>query len=354
MAAPAVCVFGCLACGSELRFTAGARSAYCETCEEDRPLPMRLPAEIPDAPIFPDGPGRGVLEGRSRWGCPLCRAQLSTAEEPRSCPMCATGLEPASPEATPIRPHGYLPFLVTRDAARQQLRREASALGLGAKTIRFAPVYLPWLVVSLEARARYRGERGETWRDDDRIERTTWQSCAGMIDRPWLFIRACASPSLPSSIQTGLPPWDWAFTKPIPSGGPGRPAAEETMLSPSELFSTAMPDFDAKIAEEICSDIGGDIQRITSVESHRSNERVRVILVPAWVGKLAHMDRRFAINARTGKTTIDGHAPRVAADSLTEMLAEDDTQQEREAGGSTLLWVGLAGAAIGLSYLWSR
>jgi hypothetical protein len=66
---------------------------------------------------------------------------------------------------------------------------------------------------------------------------------------------------------------------------------------------------DEKIRSLVSRDIGGDQQRIDSVETRYGRFTFKHVLLPAWVSAYRYRDKvyRFVVNAQTGETS--GEAP---------------------------------------------
>ena len=77
----------------------------------------------------------------------------------------------------------------------------------------------------------------------------------------------------------------------------------------AESFPLARATIDERIRELIRRDIGGDSQRIDSVETRYGRFTFKHVLLPAWVSAYRYRDKvyRFVINAQTGETS--GEAP---------------------------------------------
>jgi hypothetical protein len=85
--------------------------------------------------------------------------------------------------------------------------------------------------------------------------------------------------------------------------------AEAYRIGLADSFPVARAMIDEKIRELICRDIGGDSQRIDSVETRYGRFTFKHVLLPAWVSAYRYRDKvyRFVVNAQTGETS--GEAP---------------------------------------------
>jgi len=64
-----------------------------------------------------------------------------------------------------------------------------------------------------------------------------------------------------------------------------------------------------KIRDAIEADIGGDTQRIGSMQVHHSDVRFKHLLLPLWISSFRYKEKtyRFIINARSGE--VAGERP---------------------------------------------
>ena len=74
-------------------------------------------------------------------------------------------------------------------------------------------------------------------------------------------------------------------------------------------FQEAQKVMEPRIAQTIRSDIGGDVQRISSANSSYDKITFKHILLPVWICAYRYKEKvyRFLINARTGE--VQGERP---------------------------------------------
>jgi len=327
----AVRVFECLACGSDLRFEPGTLSVHCSICEDDRPLPLRFASDVEDAPI--EGAlSVDRLDGRVGFRCssPGCGVLISAPSAQAHCPCCGSAMAQAPEIPALMRAHGYLPFLCSHKDAEFRLNSELLRLKLPVGTHRLQQVFLPWIVLSCEGRAEYEGRRG-TEHSDEHRSWVTWHDVSGRVERPFENVRACASPTPPADLCRRLEPWDWAFCEPLHAGALGDVPVLHSTWSRQELFPRMLSDMADALENEATYDIGGDLQEVNSLDVERLDERYRLVLMPVWIGALAHQHTYLLINGRTGEVVLRGYdgidptdlepdEPRVEALRLRETL----------------------------------
>jgi hypothetical protein len=86
-------------------------------------------------------------------------------------------------------------------------------------------------------------------------------------------------------------------------------------------FESAKQVMAPTIRQSICSDIGGDVQQVTTQSSNYNNITFKHILLPLWISAYRYNDKvyRFMINARTGE--VQGERPWSTAKILLLSLA---------------------------------
>ena len=83
--------------------------------------------------------------------------------------------------------------------------------------------------------------------------------------------------------------------------------AEAYQLGLAESYPVARTMIDERIRDLIRRDIGGDAQRIDSVDTTYGRFTFKHVLLPAWVSAYRYRDKvyRFVVNAQTGETSGD-------------------------------------------------
>jgi hypothetical protein len=167
-----------------------------------------------------------------------------------------------------------------------------------------AGVYLPFWTYDCETVSDYRGHRG-TRRD----KTTSWTSVSGRIAHFHDDVLVPASHSLPASIAGALTRWNTAALVPYKPEFVSGFHAEAYQLGLAESYPVARAMIDGEIRNLIQRDIGGDAQRIDSVETRYGRFTFKHVLLPAWVSAYRYRDKvyRFVVNGQTGRTS--GESP---------------------------------------------
>lgn len=336
--------FDCLACGSPLEFNAGSLATRCGMCDDARPLPLRIAKDIAELSLCGPAPGGDPLTGRTAAQCTGCRAIVSGTTTSPACPFCGAGTTALASAPPLLHAQGYLPFLVDQHTAQTVLRRDLANAGLGAAPALQA-VYVPWLVYSCRVTAEYDGRRGDRHDNGDGASYVVWTDVSGFVDRDWENKRASGSIGMPEVVAGRLEPWDWAFCEPYAPQALADATVEHSTFALDAISRRVFPSWESEVASEVRYDIGGDLQEIHRVGAERHAERVRVILLPVWVGRMSDPGRTpVAVNGRTAETVIAGNAGRHLEDDEIVLVPDPSRRMRWIVGGAILvvlflLWV---------------
>ena len=85
--------------------------------------------------------------------------------------------------------------------------------------------------------------------------------------------------------------------------------AQRYQIELADGFEKAKAIMSERIGEDVRRDIGGDEQRIESVQTEYSNIRFRHLLLPVWIGAYKFQTKVYQVlvNARTGE--VQGERP---------------------------------------------
>jgi hypothetical protein len=118
-----------------------------------------------------------------------------------------------------------------------------------------------------------------------------------------------ASRSLPDKYARALEPWDLQNLQPYRDAYLSGFRAESYQINLPEGFELAKEIMADAIHATICRDIGGDHQRVTSVNTFYDRITFKHLLLPVWLSAYRYRGKtyRFLVNARTGE--VQGERP---------------------------------------------
>ncbi len=242
------------------------------------------------------------------------------------CPFCAAKIITQPKAASPlVAPNALLPFKIPLDGARALVRTwigslwfAPSALKHMAQVDAMKGVYLPYWSYSSDTISRYTGERGDRYtetvmqtnaqgqRVQRQVVRVRWSGAQGVVEGPFRDVLVVATKVVDRRV-TELEPWDLeSLTTYEPAYLSGFQAQRYQVDLP-EGFEAAKQKMQPTIESWIRRDIGGDEQRVHTIETRYRDVWFRHLLLPVWIGAYRFQGRVFqmAVNARTGEVQGD-------------------------------------------------
>lgn len=324
--------FPCGQCGAQLRFAPGQKRLTCQYCGHEQDIPYseadRAAALEPldlAAALANRLPADAIEETRV-LNCDTCGAQVQfdPAEHARQCPFCASPVVADTGTHRHIKPAALLPFRLTEAEAHAAMNRWLRGLWFAPSGLqRYARsdrkldgLYVPYWAFDAATETRYTGERGDAYYEtrtvngrSEQVRKIRWSSRRGKVRRQFHDVLTMASTSLPPRYTRNLEPWLLGELSPYqPQFLSGFRAEGYTVDLPAG-HAEALRRMDEIIRQDIRRDIGGDEQRIHSLDTMRSDEKVKHLLLPIWMAAYRYRGRsfRFVVNGQSGK--VQGERP---------------------------------------------
>lgn len=329
--------FPCTQCGAALNYAVGTQSLKCLYCGHvnaittatERLREMDFHAAVRRLQNSPQA--GSVNEAIS---CPNCAAQFAwdTHLHSGECPFCGTSVVTQTSESKPLKPKGLLPFKITADTARDSyknwLNRRWFAPGALKKYARtdttLNGVYVPYWTYDSDTSTAYHGQRGEVYYITQhytakvngrlvtrtrRVPKVRWYNASGRTSRHFDDVLVGATKTLPRQITDYLAPWDLENLIPYTQDYLAGFGSEVYQVDLDEGFSIAQETMDSVIRSDVRRAIGGDKQRISSLNTHHSDTTFKHVLLPLWTAGFQFRGKtyRFVVNGRTGK--VRGERP---------------------------------------------
>ncbi|MFI1988349.1 hypothetical protein [Actinoplanes sp. NPDC020271] len=329
MSQPTQTQYPCSGCGANLEFAPGTTVLKCPYCGAETPVG---PAErairehswaqfagLPRKPISALAPHVFTCQG--------CGAVTQSDKISDRCQFCGAALVADISPAEQVVPEAVLPFLVDRAALRDALRAWASSRWFAPNSLKRVTEaesshssYLPHWTYDANTVSEYAGERGEhywvteTYTEDGQtktrqVQRTRWYPAHGMVSRSFDDVLVTGtSRVMPKHLET-LEPW------PLPDAEPYRPAflaGHETLrydVEPENGLESAKSVMAGVIRDDCERDIGGDEQRVHSVDTAYHDVTFKLMLLPVWIACYLHAGRTYnvLVNGRTAE--VAGERP---------------------------------------------
>ena len=327
--------FPCDTCGADLRFDPAHGQMRCDHCGNTEamdhgPWAAASIRELDFRAALGDSLPKTDMEETRVSKCPNCAAEVEfdPAVHATECPFCATPVVADTGTHRHIKPRAVLPFAFDEAAAHSAMSDWLGGLwfapgGLqvyARKGRRMQGIYVPYWTFDADTKSRYTGERGTVYYETRtvtrngktsqvRVARVRWRSASGRVARFFDDVLVLASRSLPKKFTDGLAPWDLAALEPYTPEYLAGFRAEGYAVSLEDGFREAREQMDATIARDVRFDIGGDRQRIHSVDTRVSDVTFKHILLPVWLAAYKYRGQtyRFVVNGRTGR--VQGERP---------------------------------------------
>ncbi|MCT8159596.1 TFIIB-type zinc finger domain-containing protein [Pseudoruegeria sp. SHC-113] len=327
--------FPCPSCGSDLRYSPVEGQLQCDHCgftEAIEGTGRKLEAikELDFQQALRDMLPEAEIEETRVITCESCGAQVEFSEETHAaeCPFCASPVVTDTGAHRHIKPRGVIPFVVEERAAHKAMNDWLGRLwfapnGLqeyARKGRKLEGIYVPYWTYDADTKSRYTGQRGTYYyvtrtvvvdgKTQQRQERKIrWSPAAGRVARFFDDVLVLASRSLPKSYTDALEPWDLSLLEPYQAEYLAGMRAEGYQVQLDEGFHEARARMDRVIERDVKFDIGGDVQRIQSLDTAVSDITFKHILLPVWMAAYKYRGKtyRFVVNGQSGR--VQGERP---------------------------------------------
>ncbi|MGQ0564568.1 MAG: zinc finger domain-containing protein [Gemmobacter sp.] len=331
----------CESCGADLRFAPGATELKCASCGNVQAIPeapesarTKALGELDLQSALNDSLPASQMEEPRATPCPACGAvvEFTGAAHAAACPFCATPVVIGTGTHRQIKPQALVPFQLTETQARAAMVAWLGSLwfapnGLVEYTRRgraLDGLYTPYWTFDAATRSRYAGQRGDHYFEtrtvtvnvngksqqrQEKVQKTRWSRRSGWVSRAFDDVLVLASTSLPQGYTQGLEPWDLTALKPYTPDYLAGFTAEGYTVALPDGHNSAREIMASQIRHDVMRDIGGDVQRIDSVDTAHSAETFKHILLPIWMAAYKFDGRtfRFVVNGQTGR--VQGERP---------------------------------------------
>lgn len=324
--------FPCQQCGAQLSFEPGTANLKCSYCNFVNPIPQGVEdiEELDFHQYLELARQESVPDAEQTVKCSACAAEFTLGGHAVSdtCPFCGSNSIIPVPANVHIRPKSLLPFAIKAKECREIYQKWIGSRWLAPTALknyarsegRIDGMYIPYWTYDCATTSWYTGMRGdyyyvtETYTEDGetktrQVRHTRWTPASGTVWRDFDDVLVNGSTRLPEKHARRLQNWDLpnlvAFQDDFLSGF----RTERYHVGLEEGFGTAQGIMTDVIRGDVRSDIGGDEQQISSLDTQWDKITFKHILVPIWIGAYKFKDKSygFMINGRTGE--ISGDAP---------------------------------------------
>ena len=359
-------VFPCKSCGAKLSFSPGSKTLKCPYCAATNDIPDTddTVEELSLEAWLAKLEGESETHQQEQIKCNSCGGEQTLAANlyASACTFCGTPLTSKSYAQRLIKPKSLVPFKVTKLQAQEKWRTWIKGLWLAPSALKnyaqsdggIKGIYVPYWTFDAQTYTRYSGQRGDDRREshqttNDKGEsvtetrtRTDWTNVSGNISffhddvlvpggtssysgaagagrgsasaaamKSALVSNAGAVGNMiAAQFSTSLRTWNTRELVPYQDEYITGFQAESYQVGLKAAFVTGKQLIDGKVEQLVRADIGGDHQRISSVNTQYSHLTFKHILLPMWVSAYIYGGKtyRFAVNGQTGE--VQGESPK--------------------------------------------
>ncbi|MEM7640977.1 MAG: primosomal protein N' (replication factor Y) - superfamily II helicase [Pseudomonadota bacterium] len=325
--------FPCDNCGGDMRFDPGGDAMICDHCGNVEKLSEGNPSAIREIDIR-EGLNAATSDVETEetrvLNCDNCGAQVEfdPALHAAECPFCATPVVTDTGTNRHIKPAALIPFGLDEPQAHKAMDTWLGSLWFAPNGLqRYARkgqkmngIYVPYWTYDAQTDTAYSGQRGDVYyvtqtvmRDGKptrvQVPKVRWTPKRGRVRRFVDDGTVLASPSLPKRPTDALEPWDMSGLAPYAPQYIAGFRAEAYRVSLEDGLKEARARMDRVIQRDVRMDIGGDQQRINSMQTKLSEVTFKHVLLPVWVAayKYRGQSYRFVVNGQTGR--VQGERP---------------------------------------------
>ena len=324
--------FDCPGCGAQMLYSPKKQKMHCPYCGSSKDIPFiaRVDAKEPLKELFSQdiSPKKLPRDGQ----CPKCGAnnRFENFIFARECEYCNTPLITDYSQAK--KPQNILPFRVDEREAKTIFTNWIGSLWFAPSELKrvvdrdksLDGIYIPYWLFDADTVTAYSGMRGDAYYEtqsvrrvingreeivQEQVRKIRWTPVSGIVSRDFRDIPILADETLPISILNRIEPWDAKsarkFDEAYVSGFDGKEYSRDIKSCHSEAVSK----MDSIIEMDIRRDIGGDEQRIESINTRYSDEKSAHILLPIWTTSFRYKGKeyRYVINGFNGR--VSGERP---------------------------------------------
>ncbi len=328
--------FKCQNCGAAVEFKPGADSLVCPYCGTENEIEAGEPDEVEELDFeqfLKNAESSQETEDIIAVTCETCGAEITLEKNVTSdeCPFCASLIHAQEHSKKAIKPRSLLSFKVSDSSAKDEFAKWVKSRWFApnklkhyAKIGKMSGVYMPFWTYDSKTTSQYSGSRGEYYYTSEtytttvngktvtrtrQVRRTRWYPASGTVYNTFDDVLVLGSKSLPRKYAEELEPWDLQNLTPHSDEYIQGFKVESYSVDLEEGFADAREKMKPVIRERVRRDIGGDTQRIHSINTRYDDVTFKHILLPVWISAYHFRQKLFRIlvNARTGE--VQGERP---------------------------------------------
>jgi LSD1 subclass zinc finger protein len=354
--------FPCKSCGAKLSFAPGSKTLKCPYCAATNDIPESddIVEELSLEDWLAKLENESETHQQEQIKCTNCGGEQTLAANlyASACTFCGTPLTSKSYAQRLIKPKSLVPFKVTKVQAQDKWRMWIRGLWLAPGALKkyaqsdggMKGIYVPYWTFDAQTYTRYSGQRGDDHTEsydttNDKGERVTetrtrtdWSNVSGDVSffhddvlvpgsnssfagggsnagaanmqKALVAQAGVVGNMIAAKFSSSLRTWNTRDLVPYQEEYITGFQAEAYQVGLKASFVTAKQLIDSKVEQLVRADIGGDHQRISSLNTQYSHLTFKHILLPLWVSAYIYGGKtyRFVVNGQTGE--VQGESPK--------------------------------------------
>jgi len=336
--------FPCPSCSATMVFDPASGGMKCPYCGVKQALQAagEVASHSYDEAIKGNHAKQAISDKALQVNCTSCGGSVVFVppEVAGVCSFCGIAIVAAPKAADPlIAPDAVLPAKIVKNVARDSVKTWLSSRWFAPNALKkmaqqegISAVYLPFWTYDCDTQSRYTGERGEHYYETEvyeengerktrEVQHTRWYAAAGQVSRSFDDVLIPATKTVNEKRLNKLQPWNLEELRNYEPAFLAGFKAQRYQLELAEGFGHAQSVMRSEIESDVRSDIGGDEQRVTGIDTKYSNVMFRHLLLPVWLGAYRFQNKAYQVmvNATTGE--VQGERPYSVAKITMLILA---------------------------------
>lgn len=320
--------YQCDGCGAPLVYKPGSSHLYCSHCGTTKEIDKEEYAiDELDFNTYIENYEDENFSSTKVVTCSNCKATPTVNESLKSmhCPYCGSPLvEDNVHQERYIKPAYVLPFEVDRPQVNTILTKWINSLWFAPNNLKKAiltpvnlnGIYLPYWTYDAHTQTTYTGQRGDDYTvtvgsgKNRRTEtRTRWSFASGTVRNFYDDVLVVGTKTLDDSILNKVGGWNTKGIIKINDGYLAGFITEKYQVDIKQAFVIAREIIKSREREAVKRDIGGDRQRINTMNTKYFDVTFKHILLPIYASAFHYKNKiyTFYVNGATGR--ISGKRP---------------------------------------------
>jgi DNA-directed RNA polymerase subunit RPC12/RpoP len=336
--------YPCQACGSTMAWDPAAGVMACDHCGHRQAVtPAGTAVREHAFTELASLPAKPVAKLGTAFVCQNCGAQTESDQLSATCQFCGRPLvaDPAAIER--VAPEAVVPFGISKQQAGDALKKWTSSRWFAPGSLKkvssaetFTGSYLPFWTYDSNTASDYTGERGEHyWVTETyteqvngqqvtrtrQVQHTRWHRAQGSVSRFFDDVLVPGTTTVETSLIGKLEPWELQTATPFQRNYLAGFQTVRYDIEPEQALESAKAQMASVIEDDCRDDIGGDEQRVHTVNTAYYDLAYKLMFLPVWFLSYRHAGKLFQVmvNAHTGE--VVGHRPYSAIKITAAILA---------------------------------